>query len=70
MHYSNRIIMIEMTSFNGDINLIKINAPTIDENYEEFHIGIEMILKYFNRHDLMLLLGDFNVKVRVGKGCK
>ncbi|KAL1446089.1 hypothetical protein WDU94_009850 [Cyamophila willieti] len=63
---SDRVMMLSIASENGTINLIQVYAPTADKSDEEietFYEEIESLLKTTKKHDITIILGDFNAKV-------
>ena len=63
---SDRLIKIRMRCKNVDITIIEAYAPTegdSDEEKDKFYNNLQHLIDKTPRHDLILLLGDFNAKV-------
>uniref|UniRef100_A0A8D8V3E1 Craniofacial development protein 2 n=1 Tax=Cacopsylla melanoneura TaxID=428564 RepID=A0A8D8V3E1_9HEMI len=63
---SDRVMMLNIASENGVIHIIQVYAPTADKSDEEietFYEEIESLLKTTKKHDITIILGDFNAKV-------
>ncbi|XP_008482566.1 craniofacial development protein 2-like [Diaphorina citri] len=63
---SDRVMMLSISSTEGVINVIQVYAPTVDkpdEDVEAFYDDIKTVLKTTKRHDITIILGDFNAKV-------
>lgn len=63
---SERVMMLNISSESGTINLIQVYAPTADkadEEIEAFYQDIKTVLDTTRKHDITIILGDFNAKV-------
>uniref|UniRef100_A0A8D8RKC5 Craniofacial development protein 2 n=1 Tax=Cacopsylla melanoneura TaxID=428564 RepID=A0A8D8RKC5_9HEMI len=68
---SERIIVIQIEAKPVNINLIQIYAPTFDHpdsEVEELYDNIAQIQEKIPKHEITILMGDFNAKL--GKGNK
>ncbi|XP_029164802.1 craniofacial development protein 2-like [Nylanderia fulva] len=66
--YSDRIALIKINARPTNLNIIQIYAPTADAPDEEMEIFYEQIkemLKLTKKHDMNIIMGDFNS--RIGK---
>lgn len=67
---SDRIIMIKLHAFPMDINIIQIYAPTAEKEdiiVEEFYEQLETLIKQNKKHEITIVLGDFNAKIGQGR---
>ncbi|XP_055388534.1 craniofacial development protein 2-like [Condylostylus longicornis] len=67
---SERIIMVNMKTKSGIMNVIQIYAPTADSEddvCEEFYADLEEVLALTKKDDTTLIMGDFNAKVGKAK---
>lgn len=63
---SDGVILIKLKNYPRPINIIHVYAPTADKpvnEIEQFYQQIEGVMKYIKKHEVNLLLGDFNAKV-------
>ncbi|KAI5751342.1 hypothetical protein M8J77_006574 [Diaphorina citri] len=63
---SDRVMMINIASEKRNINIIQVYAPTADKSDEEiesFYEDIKKVLRTTKKHDVTMILGDFNAKV-------
>lgn len=57
--------MLNIACNKGTINLIQVYAPTTDKSDEErenFYRDIKTLITTTKRHDITIILGDFNAK--------
>lgn len=67
---SPRVMLVQLKGNSIDINIIQVYAPTIDksdEKVDEFYNSIEAVLKKLKKHDLTIIMGDYNAKVGEGR---
>lgn len=65
-----RIMLLQLNAKPVNTNIIQVYAPTSDhsdEEVEEFYSQIEDLIKKLPKHELLILMGDFNAKVGKGK---
>jgi len=65
MSLSDRVMMLNIASEVGVVNIIQAYAPTADKKYEEvemFYEDIKTLLTGTKRHNITMVLDDFNVK--------
>uniref|UniRef100_A0A8D8WPG5 Craniofacial development protein 2 n=1 Tax=Cacopsylla melanoneura TaxID=428564 RepID=A0A8D8WPG5_9HEMI len=63
---SERVMMLNIASENRNVNIIQVYAPTADkpeEEIETFYEDIKTVLATTKKHDITMILGDFNAKV-------
>ena len=63
---NNRIILIRIKSKHANITFIEAYAPTNqadDEEKEQFYSELQEVMETVPRHDVIMLLGDFNAKI-------
>jgi len=63
---SDRIIMVRMRTRFGYTSLIQVYAPTnnaSDEDKDEFYERLQNTMELLPRHDLKIVMGDFNAQV-------
>lgn len=68
--YNDRMMLIQLNAHPLNINLIQIYAPTsnsTDNEIEEFYSDLEMLVKNLKKHDVNIIMGDFNAKIGKGK---
>ena len=69
VNLSNRIMMVQIQSSTGKINIIQVYAPTADKDkheIREFYGQLDYILKVMKNSETTIILGDFNAKVGEG----
>lgn len=52
------------------INIVQVYDPTTnadDTEIDQFYNGISLLLKRFKKHDVTVIIGDFNAKIGKGK---
>lgn len=67
--YSDRIMMIQLQTKIGRMNLIQVYAPTADKNDDEieiFYEQLQYILKLTKKRDVTIVMGDYNAKIGEG----
>ncbi|XP_072384382.1 uncharacterized protein [Diabrotica undecimpunctata] len=67
---SERIIMLQILTTHGKMNLIQIYAPTADKNEEEienFYSELQKTLHFTASRDITVIMGDCNAKIGEGK---
>lgn len=65
-----RVMLIQMKARPVDINIIQVYAPTADKEEQEIqdlYNSINEILKKLRKEDVVIVMGDFNSKIGVGK---
>lgn len=70
VNLSNRVMLLQLKSSSGRINIIQVYAPTADKGeheIKEFYGQLDSILKVTNSSDSTIILGDFNAKVGEGR---
>lgn len=68
--HSDRMMLLQIQATPVDINIIQIYAPTADKDeatIEEFYEQLEILMKMTKKHEVTLVMGDFNAKVGKGK---
>lgn len=66
---SERVMLIQMKSTPVDINIVQVYAPTLDaedEEIETMYTAISSIMKSLKKHEVTIVMGDFNAKVGEG----
>lgn len=66
---SERVMLVQLAGSPININIIQVYAPTADgtnEDIEKFYKHIDEALKVTKKHEINVILGDFNAKI--GKG--
>nr|XP_034830054.1 craniofacial development protein 2-like [Maniola hyperantus] len=66
---SDRVMLLQVEAKPFNINLIQVYAPTADKDevlVENFYSDIEIALKQTKKHEITLVMGDFNSKL--GRG--
>lgn len=66
--YSDRIIMVQLQAKPINVNIIQIYAPTADKDDDEiegFYEHLKSILRHTKKHEINILMGDFNSKVNL-----
>ncbi|XP_039290728.1 craniofacial development protein 2-like [Nilaparvata lugens] len=64
--YSERVMMLQIKTCTGHLNIIQIYAPTADleeVEVEEFYAELETIIASTKKSDVTIVMGDFNAKV-------
>ncbi|XP_039276069.1 craniofacial development protein 2-like [Nilaparvata lugens] len=67
---SSRVILVQLKAKPVNINIIQVYAPTTDgtdEEVKEFYNSINQIIEKLKRHDLTIVLGNFNAKLGEGR---
>ncbi|XP_039291048.1 craniofacial development protein 2-like [Nilaparvata lugens] len=67
---SSRVILVQLKAKPVNINIIQVYAPTTDgtdEEVKEFSNSINQIIEKLKRHDLTIVMGDFNAKLGEGR---
>uniref|UniRef100_A0A8D8T3N0 Craniofacial development protein 2 n=1 Tax=Cacopsylla melanoneura TaxID=428564 RepID=A0A8D8T3N0_9HEMI len=70
---TDRIMLLQISARPANVNIVQVYAPTKDHSNEEvleFYSQIADILKALPKHDLNMVMGDFNAKVGKGKSGK
>lgn len=68
--FSDRMMLLRLHAFPIDLNIIQLYAPTADKDettIEEFYEQLEQLVKLINKHEIKIIMGDFNAKVGKGK---
>ena len=68
---SERIVTCRLKGKYGNIKVIQVYAPTEDKSEEEkddFYEQLEEVVSHSRRHDLLLVMGDFNAKIGEDEG--
>jgi len=68
--YSDRTALLKLRAKPNDLNIIQVYAPTADspdQEVEQFYSEIKEMLKLTKKHDVNMIMGDFNAKVGKGK---
>ena len=63
---SDRIMLVKLKGKPFDISIIQVYAPTADkseEEHEQFYNDLEMAKSQCKSRDIVIVMGDFNVKV-------
>lgn len=64
-----RILLIQINASPVNTNIIQVYAPTTDHSdgeIQEFYDQIHNVIKNLPKHELLIIMGDFNA--RIGKG--
>ncbi|XP_039278804.1 craniofacial development protein 2-like [Nilaparvata lugens] len=64
--YSERVMMLQIKTCTGHLNIIQIYAPTADSEeveVKEFYAELETIIASTKKSDVTIVMGDFNAKV-------
>ncbi|XP_030757298.1 craniofacial development protein 2-like [Sitophilus oryzae] len=68
--FSERVMMIQLETSKIRTNIIQVYAPTAqneDREIDEFYGQIEQLWKNIKKHEVTIVMGDFNAKIgRVG----
>lgn len=67
---SERIILLQMMTTHGRLNIIQIYAPTADKEeveIEKFYDDLQKTLHNTKSRDITIVMGDFNAKVGEGR---
>lgn len=67
--YSDRAALLKLRAKPTDLNVVQVYAPTMDatdQDVEQFYDEIKELLKLTRKHDVNVIMGDFNAKI--GKG--
>lgn len=68
--YNDRMMLLKLRAHPLNINLVQVYAPTSDSNdadIEKFYADLEELLKNNKRHEVTIIMGDFNAKIGRGK---
>lgn len=68
--YSDRVALIKLNARPTNLNIIQIYAPTADASDEEIEMffgQVKEILKFTRKHDINIIIGDFNSKLGNGR---
>lgn len=68
--FSDRILMVQIQSTTINVNILQVYAPTQDyeqEEIEKFYHDLEKVLAPTKKHDLNIIMGDFNAKIGEGE---
>ena len=63
---TDRVILVKLSGYPMDINIIQVYAPTTEadeESIEEFYEDIEKVVRQCKNHELNIIMGDLNSKV-------
>uniref|UniRef100_A0A8D8Z4U1 Craniofacial development protein 2 n=1 Tax=Cacopsylla melanoneura TaxID=428564 RepID=A0A8D8Z4U1_9HEMI len=64
-----RVLLIQINASPVNMNIIQVYAPTTeysDEHIQEFYNHIDTLIKNLPKHEMLVVMGDFNAKI--GKG--
>lgn len=67
---SERVMLLQLMTTHGKLNLIQIYAPTADKNEEElenFYSDLQKTLRLTASRDITVVMGDFNAKIGEGR---
>lgn len=70
MPYNERMMLIQLSTKPINTNLIQVYAPTADsdeETIEKFYSDLNELTKKLKKHELNIIMGDFNAKIGKGK---
>jgi len=65
-----RIIVIQLNGNLVNMNIVQVYAPTVDaegEKIDQFYNEISELLKRFKKHEMTIIMCDFNAKMGKGK---
>ncbi|XP_055378335.1 craniofacial development protein 2-like [Condylostylus longicornis] len=68
--FSDRALLLKINAKPISINIIQVYAPTADSSnsdIESFYSEISELLKLTKRHEMNIIMGDFNAKIGTGK---
>ncbi|XP_030760432.1 craniofacial development protein 2-like [Sitophilus oryzae] len=68
--YSDRTALLKLRAKPSDLNIIQVYAPTADSpdhDVERFYDEVKELLKLTKKHDVNIIMSDFNAKVGKGK---
>lgn len=68
--YSDRTALLKLRAKPTNFNIIQVYAPTAespDQDVAQFYSEIEELLKLTRKHDVNVIMGDFNAKIGKGK---
>jgi len=63
---SDRVMLLQLAMRPINVNIVQVYAPTTDHNddeVEKFYQQIKDIMKATKKHEITLILGDWNAKV-------
>lgn len=66
---SHRVMLLQLQASPNNINIIQVYAPTADKEEEEvieFYHNINQIIDQIPKHELLIVMGDFNAKLGAG----
>ncbi|XP_055387196.1 craniofacial development protein 2-like, partial [Condylostylus longicornis] len=64
--YSDRTLLLQIHAKPLNINIIQTYAPTADktdEDVESFYNEVEELMKMTKKHEINIIMGDFNAKI-------
>ena len=67
---SDRILLLQLKASRQNVNIIQVYAPTADKSediIEEWYDQLRQIVKQLKKHEVNLIIGDFNAKVGQGR---
>lgn len=67
--YLDQIIMLQLQAKPVNLNIIQIYAPTADkydDEIEDFYEHLKSIIRLTKKHEINIVIGDFNAKVGQG----
>jgi len=68
--YSDRTTLLKLRARPSDLNIIQVYAPTADlpdHDGENFYDEVKELLKLTKKHDVNIIMGDFNAKIGRGR---
>lgn len=68
--YSDRTALLKLRVKPNDLNIVQVYAPTADspdQEVEQFYSEIKELLKLTKKHDVNVIIGDFNAKIGKSK---
>lgn len=66
---SDRAMLLQIKAHPVNMNIVQIYAPTTDQEDEEvesLYRGIENVIQRFRKHEVNIVMGDFNAKLGMG----
>lgn len=70
LHFSERLILLQLQTALGKMNIIQVYAPTLDKEdteIEAFYSQLDEILALLKPRDITIIMGDFNAKIGQGE---
>lgn len=66
--YSDRTALLKLRAKPTELNIIQVCAPTASANQDvtQFNSEVNELLKLTQKHDVIVIMGDFNSKLRRG----